>query len=119
MYISALSFEDEKSEALAMLQGIELGSMTPEESFQLLDAADPVLIHFIFKWLKKHYHRDHELSDEVRGRLKDVQNSYRSLTRKAKEGEVDPIVDWFEGTHKYRDLPAEEFIDLVVEKLEG
>ena len=119
MYIPALSFEDEKQEALKMLQGIELGSMTPEESFQLLDDADPVLIHFIFKWIKKHYHRDHEMADEVRARLKDVQNSYRSLTRKAKAGESDAIVDWFEGTHKYRDLPAEEFIDIIVEKLEG
>lgn len=114
-----MSFEDEKREALLTLQGIELGQMTPEESYQRLEEADPTLVHFIFKWIKKHYHRDHEMSDEVRRRLKEVQNSYRSLTRKAKEGESDPIVDWFEGTYKYRELSAEEFIDVVVEKLEG
>jgi len=102
-----------------MLQGIELGTMTPEESFELLDAADPTLVHFIFKWLRKHYHRDHEMADEVRARLKEVMNGYRSLTRKAKEGEADAIVDWFEGNHKYRELSAEEFIDLVVDKLES
>lgn len=114
-----MSFEDEKREALSTLQGIELGLMTPEQSFQRLEDADPTLVHFIFKWLKKHYHRDHEQADEVWRRLKEVQNSYRSLTRKAKEGEADPIVDWFEGNYKYRELSAEEFIDLVVEKLEG
>ncbi len=48
-----------------------------------------------------------------------MQNSYRSLTRKAKAGEADPIVDWFEGNYKYRELSAEEFIDLVVDKLES
>jgi hypothetical protein len=114
-----LAFEDEKRDALAILTGIELGLMTPEQSFALLDQADPTLVHFILKWIKKHYHRDHEQADEVRGRLKEVLNGYRSLTRKAKEGESDAIVDWFEGTYKYRDLEAEEFIDLVVEKLEG
>lgn len=114
-----MAFEEEKREALTMLKGIELGLMTPEESHVLLEAADPTLVHFIFKWIKKHYHRDHEMADEVRRRLSDVLNSYRSLTRKAKAGEADPIVDWFEGTHKYRDLSAEEFIDVVVDKLEG
>lgn len=102
-----------------MLQGIELGTMTPEQSNELMSAADPTLVHLIFKWIAKHYHRDHEMSFEVRGRLKDLQNSYRALTRYAKGGEADPVVDWFEGTHKYRDLSAEEFIDIIVDKLEG
>ncbi|MCA9707618.1 MAG: hypothetical protein KDK70_17345 [Myxococcales bacterium] len=102
-----------------MLQGIELGLMTPDQSYRLLDDADPTLVHLIVKWLKKHYHRDHEQAEEVHRRLAEVLNTHRSLTRKAKEGESDPIVDWFEGTYKYRDLSAEEFIDVVVEKLEG
>lgn len=78
-----------------------------------------MLVHFILKWIKKHYHRDHEDAPIVRARLSEVLNTYRALTRMAKEGETDPIVDWFEGTYKYRDLSAEEFIDVVVEKLEG
>lgn len=114
-----MAFEDEKREALTMLQGIELGLMTPDQSYALLEQADPVLVHFIVKWIKKHYHRDNEMSDEVRPRLAEVLNSYRSITRMAKAGESDPIVDWFEGSYKYRDLSAEEFIDVVVEKLEG
>ena len=58
--------------------------------------ADPVLVYFLFKWIKKHYHRDHEDSDFVRGNLKDLTNTYRSLTRKAKGGEEDPLA---EGAH--------------------
>jgi hypothetical protein len=114
-----LDFEEEKRDALTMLRGIELGEMTPDESFHLLDKADPTLVYFIFKWIKKFYHRDHEASEIVRGRLSQLTNAHRSLTRKAKEGETDPVVEWFEGSHRYSETPAEEFIDLVVDKLEG
>jgi hypothetical protein len=112
-------FAAEKLEALTMLTGIVEGSAMPEELFPAFDAADPTLVYFIFKWIKKHYHRDHDDSDFVRGNLKDLTNSYRALTRKAKGGEEDPIVEWFEGSHRYSELPAEEFIDLIVDKLEG
>ena len=114
-----MAFEQEKQEALTILQGIELGEMTAEESYELLNAADPVFVYLVFKWLKKHYHRDHDNHEIVRARLKSVRNSYRSLTRKAKQGEEDPLVEWFEGSHRYDELKAEDFIDLIVEKLEG
>jgi hypothetical protein len=37
----------------------------------------------------------------------------------AKDGKEDALVAWFEDDYAYRDLRAAEFIDLVVEKLEG
>jgi hypothetical protein len=113
-----MSFEHEKQTALRMLQGIEQGTMTAAESFAVLDEADPTLVYFIFKWLRKRY-REHPAAEGVLGRLGSVVNAHRSLTRKAKEGEDDPIVGWFESTYSYKDLEAEEFIDIVVEKLEG
>ena len=113
-----MSFEHEKQTALRMLEGIELGTMSPSESYVLLNEADPTLVYFIFKWLRKRY-REHEAGDAVLGRLREVCNEHRSLTRKAKAGEEDPVVEWFEGSHSYKDLSSEEFIDLVVEKLEG
>ena len=93
--------------------------MTPDETYALMENADSTLVYFILKWLKKHYHRDHDNHEIVRARLKDVTNSYRALTRKAKAGEDDPVVEWFEGDYRYSETPAEEFIDLIVEKLEG
>lgn len=92
--------------------------MDASESFGLLDEADPTLLHFMFKWLRKRY-RDHDAADAVLGRLRAVCNEHRALTRKAKAGEDDPVVSWFEGTYQYKDLTAAEFIDIVVEKLEG
>ncbi|MCA9716182.1 MAG: hypothetical protein H6713_37775 [Myxococcales bacterium] len=112
-------FADEKREALAMLSSIELGVMDPEEIYELMKDADATLVYFIFKWLKKHYHREHDEYESMRRRVKNVTNQFRALTRKAKSGESDPIVEWFEGTYKYRDLSADAFIDIIVEKLEG
>ena len=42
-----------------------------------------------------------------------------SLAAQLEEGAEDAIVEWFEETYEYADLPAGQFIDLVVEKLEG
>ena len=114
-----LEFEAEKLEALSILMGIVQGTMSTQECFELLDPADPTLVYFILKYIKKHYHRDHDDYDVVRSRLKDLKNSYRSLTRKAKTGEEDPIVEWFEGTHRYSEMAPEVFIDTIIDKLEG
>lgn len=113
-----MSFEHEKQSALRILEGIELGTMESGETHSHLRDADPTLIYFMFKWLRKRYH-EHEAAEGVLGRLSDVCNEYRDLTRRAKEGEDDPVVGWFEGSYKYKDLTAEEFIELIVEKLEG
>lgn len=113
-----MAFEHEKRTALRLLEGIELGTMTTGECFREFSDADPVLVYFIFKWLRKRY-RDHDAGPGVLGRLADLCNEHRSLTRRAKGGEDDPIVGWFEGSYKYKDLNSEEFIDIIVEKLEG
>ena len=114
-----LEFEAEKLEALSILMGIVQGTMSTQECFELLDPADPTLVYFILKYIKKHYHRDHDDYDVVRSRLKDLKNSYRSLTRKAKTGEEAPIVEWFEGNYRYSEIAPEVFIDMIIDKLEG
>lgn len=113
-----MSFEHEKQSALRILEGIELGTMDSAESYGHLRDADETLLYFMFKWLRKRYRED-EAAEGVLGRLADLCNEYRDLTRRAKEGEEDAVVGWFEGSYKYKDLTAEEFIDLIVEKLEG
>jgi len=55
----------------------------------------------------------------VLGRIVALCRASAKVTRMHKEGERDPIVSWFEETHEYRDFDRQEFIALVVEKLEG
>lgn len=92
--------------------------MSSADSFALVDDADPALIYLIFTYLRKKYGPDNPASEGVIGRLVAISNR-GSVPKKMKEGAEDPVVEWFEDAYKYRDLGSKEFIELIIEKLEG
>ncbi|HUH01646.1 MAG TPA: hypothetical protein VML75_06600, partial [Kofleriaceae bacterium] len=104
-------------EALHLLQGIENGTLSSFEAGHLLDEADPALVYFIVTWLRSRYGADHPAAEGVIGRL--VALTSGSVKAKMREGKADPVVTWFEEEHSYRDLAANDFVELIVEKLEG
>jgi hypothetical protein len=114
-----MEFEHEQREALRILHGIENGIPTTTEVALLLEQADAALVHLIFAWLRSHYHSAHPAADGVLGRLVEVSSASRTIKTKMREGKDDPIVEWFEDEHGYRDFGAVEFIALIVEKIEG
>ena len=91
--------------------------MSASDSFALVDDADPALVYLIFTWIRKRY-ADHPNSDAVIGRMVAVSDR-PSVAHKMKEGQADPVVEWFEDGYSYRDLDKKKFIELIVEKLEG
>jgi len=92
--------------------------MSASDSLALVEDADPALIYLIFTWLRKRY-ADHPNADAVIGRLVEI-SSRGSIAAKMKEGQSDPVVQWFEESYSYRKLDSkEEFIQLIIEKLEG
>lgn len=114
-----MAFEQERREALYLLQGIENGTLRTADSGRLVDEADPALVYLIFTWLRSHYGADHPAAEGVIGRLVELTNCYSSAKAKMREGKTDPIVVWFEEEYSYRNIGADEFIELVVDKLEG
>ncbi len=112
-----MALEQEQRAALRILEGIEEGTMSSTESYGLVEDADPALIYLIFTWLRKRY-ADHTNSDAVIGRLVDVSNRPK-VAKLMKEGQADSVVQWFEETYNYRELDKKQFIELVIEKLEG
>jgi hypothetical protein len=114
-----MAFENEKRDAARLLDAIENGSLSLQDTRPLLEDADPALVHLVFSWLRVHYHAGHSASDGVLGRIVGLCSASDKVARKARTGGRDPIVQWFEDTYDYRDLDREEFISLVVEKLEG
>ena len=56
------------SAAVAQQTGRVVGRVVSTDGEPAFDAADPTLVYFIFKWIKKYYHRDHEESEIVRGK---------------------------------------------------
>ncbi len=112
-----MALEQEQRAALRILEGIEEGALSATDLFSLVEDADPALIYLIFTWLRKRY-SDHVNADAVIGRLVEL-SSRGSIAAKMKEGQADAVVQWFEESYSYRKLEAAEFIELIIEKLEG
>lgn len=103
---------------MRLLQGIEDGTMSAADSFALVEEADPTLVYLLFTYLRRRY-AGHPAADAVLGRLAAVVEKDPSVTRMMKEGQADPVVAWFEEEHAYTDFRSREFVELIVEKLEG
>jgi hypothetical protein len=114
-----MAFEHEKRVARDILIAIEDAGVTPAQTFDRARDADPALLHFIFAWLRARYPSSHPTSDGVLGRLTALCTQYPEAARRAKAGQADAVVAWFEDGHSYRDYGASDFIDLVVDKLES
>ena len=113
-----MSLQQEQKAALRILEGIENGTMTAAESFALIEDADPALIYLILTWLRRRY-AGHDNADAVVGRVVAISDRYPAVTAKMKEGQADPVVEWFEDGYSYRELGSKEFIELIIDKLEG
>ena len=113
-----MSFEREKKAANHLLKGIENARLTTAETYYVIEETDPALVYFIFNWLRARYRSD-PAAEGVIGRIIDLCTAYPAVARKVKLGESDPLVSWFEDAYTYHELDSHEFIDLVVEKLEG
>lgn len=114
-----MSFLFEKRAAARLLDALENGTLSIEDTKPLAEEADPALIALIFGFLRARYHSGHSASDGVLGRLIALCQVSSKVARAARTGAQDPIVVWFEESYDYRELDREDFIDEVVEKLEG
>jgi hypothetical protein len=114
-----MSFELEQRAALHLLQTIENGVAAPSEVARLIDEADPALVYLVLTWLRDRYSGDHPAAEGVIGRLVELSSKHASIKSKMREGQDDPISKWFEEVHSYRAFDAQQFIELIVEKLVG
>jgi len=114
-----MAFAQEQREALHLLHGIENGTLRTTDVAHLIDAADPALVYFIITWLRTRYGADHPAAEGVLGRIVELTGAHASVKAKMREGKADAIVAWFEDAHSYREFNDTEFIELVIEKLEG
>ena len=92
--------------------------MSTADSFTLVEESDPALVYLIFTWIRSRY-ANHPAADAVIGRLLALSDRHPSVARMMKEGQDDPVVEWFEEGYSYRDLGAKEFVALIVDKLES
>lgn len=112
-----MAYEHQQRAALRILEGIEEGTMSAADSFALVEEADPAVVYLIFTWLRKKY-ADHPNSDSVIGRLLAISDR-PPVPKMMKEGQADPVSQWFEDGYAYRELGSKEFIELIVDKIES
>ncbi len=113
-----MPFETEQREARHLVESIELGRIDIWDTFRLIEAADATLVYFVFTWLRSRYANDPS-GDGVMARMVQICQEHPATLRIIKKGEQDALVRWFEDAHEYRDFNRDEFITLIVEKLEG
>ncbi|MCP4867808.1 MAG: hypothetical protein GY898_03725 [Proteobacteria bacterium] len=114
-----MAFEHEKRTARAILAAIEDAQLNTANTWHLIEDADPTLVYFLFAWLRARYPASHPASDGVLGRLGALVTEFPAAARLAKKGEKDSLVPWFEEGHSYRDYSNQEFVELIVDKLES
>jgi hypothetical protein len=114
-----MAFEHEQQQAMRMLDAVEQGTMSASNAYTLLRDADPTLVYFIFTWIRAHYPPTHPAAEGVLGRVVAICSTYPAITSQVKRGQADAVVRWFEENYTYKSLRAHEFIELIVEKLEG
>ena len=114
-----MEFAHEKRTARHMLSALEDGSQSIEDMRGLYEEADPALVYLLFGWLRDRYPASHGASVGVLGRIVGLCQASSVVAKAARTGEKDAIAQWFEETHSYREMERDDFIDLIVEKLEG
>lgn len=108
-------------EALRLLIGIENGTMAMADAYQIAEACDPVIIFFIFRYLREKYHAQNPMSAGIISRLVDLTSNYPILIKKSQKGENDIITEWFNDTYNIREFfsSPKELVEIIVDKIEG
>lgn len=103
--------------AFRILESLENGTLSAADSAALVEDADPALAYLIVTWLRKRY-ADDVNADAVLGRVLAI-SSRPAVAKQLKEGQSDPVVEWFEDGYSYKALDSKAFIELIVDKLES
>ena len=112
--------EIDKKEVLRFLVAVEEGSLPVNDMFTIVEKFDPLLSYFLLKYLRE----KHPVTDRDSGagsRLLELLTSYPELAKMANSSQKDPMVEWFSDSYSTKTYfnATQEFVDLIVDKMEG
>ena len=116
-----MSTPTDKSLALRLLRGLDEGGMGAEEARSIALELDPVLVYVIVQLLREIHPASDPVASPVLERVIKLTSAFPGLVAKSKEGEEDPVSQWFASEYSFRDFHGRgpELIDLIVDKLES
>lgn len=111
---------DQKQDALRLLARLENGGASPADAVALARNLDPVLIYTIVSFLRAVYPASNPAATSVLQRVVGL-ISNPAVARLHQAGKQDPVTQWLESEHEYRDFYGRgpELVGLVVDKLES
>ncbi len=110
-----------RSQMIRVIHGIENGTLSSADAYNILKDTDPVLVYFTLRFLKEKFGSDHQQAQPVRERLIELTSTYDDLRKILKLGEADSMREWFDDSHSIREFTkdSEGYIDLIIDKLDG
>lgn len=111
----------DRTQALRLLNGLEMGGLAAFDGRVLAEELDPVLVHAIVRYLREAYPATDPAASPVLERVLELTKAYPGLVARAKEGEDDPITGWFTDERSFREFRGRGsvMIDLLIDKLES
>ena len=115
------SFSGERVDAKRFLEGVESGSLSAGNAFELTENMDEILTYFLIRFLREKYRPGTQGSEGVVQRLIELTGTYPSIVKACKDGEKDPMTEWFDDTYELRSWlgNADGYVDLIVDKLDS
>lgn len=95
--------------------------MTSSEAALLAQDLDPVLVHVILRYLRDVYPASNPAASAVLDRVVALTSSWPGIVETSKEGEQDPVSQWFASEYAFGDFRGRgsELLDLIIDKLES
>jgi hypothetical protein len=80
-----------------------------------------VIVFFVVRFLREVYPASSPAASAVLERVVRLTSAYPAIVRKSREGEQDPVSQWFADEYNFGDFRGrgEELIGMVVDKLES
>lgn len=110
----------QKREVIRFIEAIEDGTLNTADAYEIIREFEPILSYFLLKYLRE----KHPVTDRDSGagsRLLSLVSTYSDMQAILKRPPNDPMVEWFEDTHSYREFfkDKQAYVDVLIDKLEG
>jgi hypothetical protein len=104
-----------------LLRGLEDGGLPAAEAAILAEDLDPVIVYFIVRFLREVYPASSPAASAVLERVVQLTSAYPGIVRKSREGEQDPVSQWFASEYSFGDFRGRgsELVEMIVDKLES
>jgi hypothetical protein len=116
-----MSLEKEIYDLTHWVKGLEDGSLHIADALTQAKGFDPAAVFLLTRFLREKHKNADPVSARILARIVELSTMYPEFIKICKDGDKDPISEWFMETYKFSEFfnHPEKMAELIVEKLEG